>query len=118
MVYNRLGRLHKRLWTSVWKRGQTRFPEAQLTRELTLEELDAEFSERIEKSIVESGIDVTTSRGIAIRKWVMGQVRKPSEFPYDDIEVAMDDIRRFVERRKADRQQRVVDDGQSGNSAL
>ena len=81
MVYNRLGRLHKRLWTSVWKRGQTRFPEAQLTRELTLEELDAEFSERIEKSIVESGIDVTTSRGIAIRKWVHGAGTQAERVP-------------------------------------
>ena len=80
--------------------------------QLTVEELIAEFVESVEKSITESGIDLATERGIAIRNWVLGCEGMPSELPDDDVEVARDKIRRSIERRNANRQKRVVDDGQ------
>ena len=88
-----------------------------LAGELTPEEFAAKLIKDTDIALAEVGIDVTTERGAAIRNWVVSGIEAACEFFDDDPEVALDYIRGSIERRKADRQQRVVDDGQGKNAA-
>ena len=85
--------------------------------ESIVEELAAEFLKDLDKSIAEARIDVTTNYGIAIRNWIIAQVRITGEAGSDDPAVVMDEFRGLSMRCKAYLQKSVVNDGQSHEPA-